>query len=120
MLARERFKSGTNIFAQKYSRGYTMKQHFDNQTVFENPILCVTLLGDAELRMSNDAHGGQERGFPLVPGTVYVLSGDARYKWKHGVLHDVTATTGRIALICRVVKEQYIESRRGQGAYFSY
>lgn len=59
-----------------------IRMHIDNTYVF-GPVVCsFSFLSQAPMIFMK---GGGEAKVPLAPGSLAVLTGDARYKWCHGI-----------------------------------
>ena len=79
----------------------------------QEAILSLSLEGEGLLRMHLD---GRVREITLARGTLFVMTGDARHKWKHELPPSGVAAR-RTALIVRPVKRKYLKKGR---APFSY
>jgi alkylated DNA repair dioxygenase AlkB len=72
-------------------QGIGISPHIDLPTRYEDGIVGVSLLGSTVMDFSLvDPASNQEQmaySIRLRPGDVYVLSGDARWKWSHGIAY---------------------------------
>ena len=101
-------------FVQRYEPGQGgLKPHFDHRWMFQEAILSLSLEGQGLLRMHR---GGDSVDITLARGTLFVMTGDARHRWKHELPPDGVAAR-RTALIVRPVERGYL--RKGR-APFSY
>lgn len=73
-----------------YASGQGIHQHFDSLTAFQEEIVMITIAGTCEMTFDlpqanvtslADVH----QGVFLRPGSVVVLRGDSRFKWRHGI-----------------------------------
>ena len=85
------------LIINKYEKGQGISPHIDHTKYFGDVIMCITLMNPViAIFMRN----GQEVEVDLEPGSAYVMSGDARYKWTH----QMRQTKGtRISLTYRTV-----------------
>ena len=101
-------------FVQRYEPGQGgLKPHFDHRWMFQEAILSLSVEGEGLLRMHR---GGRVKSVTLARGTLFVMTGDARHKWKHELPPSGVAAR-RTALIVRPVKRKYLKKGR---APFSY
>ena len=101
-------------FVQRYEPGQGgLHPHHDHRWLFQEAILSLSLEGQGLLRMHR---GGRVKSVTLARGTLFVMTGDARHRWKHELPPDGVAAR-RTALIVRPVKRKYLKKGR---APFSY
>lgn len=93
--------------------GGGLPPHFDNQHLFGPVVLSLTLEGEAQLDMVHSQTGSVSR-FTLLPGTLYAMTGRARYKtssdglpgWMHGLpLPSREGATRRTSLVFRTLRQ---------------
>jgi len=102
-------------FVQRYEPGQGgLEPHFDHRWLFQEAILSLSLEGQGLLRMHR---GGRVKSVTLARGTLFVMTGDARHRWKHELPPDGVAAR-RTALIVRPVERGYLK-KKGR-APFSY
>ena len=90
------------------SRGNgSLRPHIDSPLVFGKAILSLTLEGVGVLRMARQ--GRSTRNIKLERGTLFVLTGDARYKWTHE-LPASGVESQRTALIVQPVRRRFLHS----------
>ena len=63
--------------------GQYIHAHTDNTTQFGPVIACVTLGNGVEIIFTRPKH--QSFKIYVEPNSVYIMSGDARYFWKHAI-----------------------------------
>ena len=68
-----------------YDSGCGIEPHIDLKDVFSDVVAGLTL---GSTRVMELTRRGRLVSVLLRPGDLYVLSGNARYKWKHGVPHQ--------------------------------
>jgi len=97
-----------------------LDRHFDNQKLFQEVLLSLTLEGTAELEMVA-AKDGTKESFRLRAGTLYAMHGSARYGsserrrgWKHGLPPPAAGSGQRTSLIFRAVVPRYVYDGRGR------
>ena len=67
----------------KYQPGVYFSSHFDSKKRWEEFIVGVNLNSDAELYFTKK---GNSSVSVIVPSrSIYVLSGESRYNWRHGI-----------------------------------
>ncbi len=85
------------LIINKYEKGQGISAHVDHTKYFGDTILCITLMNPVTAIFTKNK---QEVMIELEPGSVYIMSGDARYKWTH----QMRQTKGtRISLTYRTV-----------------
>ena len=65
-----------------YNPGQGISKHFDKIT-FGNVIGCFTLLGGATMIFRNRNNNKDTYSIYTKPNSLYIMSGDSRYKWTH-------------------------------------
>ena len=58
--------------------------HFDSIDCFDDFIVCLSFLSEAVINFKN-IETNEIKQLLLKPKSLLILSGDARYKWKHGI-----------------------------------
>jgi alkylated DNA repair dioxygenase AlkB len=101
----------SNIFGDKLPPNqciineYLKKQHINAHTdslKFGPVIVTVSLLGDTHYVMDLSSDLPPIK-FSVEPGDVIILSGDARYKWRHGTTGNLDKDYRRISVTLRHV-----------------
>jgi alkylated DNA repair dioxygenase AlkB len=81
------------VFDQQIDNEYTKKQgiahHLDRVDLFDSVIVSVSNGEFCVLEMIH-SKTGQVRRFFVPPRALYVMSGDARFVWKHGISKNVS------------------------------
>ncbi|KAI8803853.1 hypothetical protein BJ742DRAFT_776721 [Cladochytrium replicatum] len=77
------------MIANYYMPGDGLKAHIDLPHKFDDGIIVVSLLGSVEMQFTFSGQDG-ENDVPTVavylePGDLVCLSGEARWKWMHGI-----------------------------------
>lgn len=67
-----------------YRPGQGITPHIDLPHRYEDGIVGISLGGSAVMDFTR---AGEAHSVLLRPGDVYVLSGEARYQWKHGIAY---------------------------------
>lgn len=67
-----------------YRPGMGITPHIDLPHRYEDGIVGLSLVGSTVMDFTRD---GEVLSLLLRPGDVYVLSGEARYDWKHGIAY---------------------------------
>ena len=65
----------------KYEPGQGIGAHVD-VTTFDDYICCFTLGSGTEMVFTK---GANKRSLYVSPGSLYIMSGEARYRWKHAM-----------------------------------
>lgn len=71
------------LIINKYLSGQGIASHIDHTTNFGPVIACLTLGSGVEIQFTRPKH----ESFKIYtePNSLYIMSGDARYFWKHGI-----------------------------------
>jgi alkylated DNA repair dioxygenase AlkB len=67
----------------KYEPGIYFRAHYDSKHRWEEFIVGVNLKSEAELYFTKK--GCETIIKKIPPASIYILSGDSRYKWRHGI-----------------------------------
>ena len=67
----------------KYEKGVYFTSHYDSKKRWEEFIVGVNLNSEAELYFTKK--GNNSISFVIPPRSIYVLSGESRYEWRHGI-----------------------------------
>lgn len=71
------------LIINRYLPGQSISPHTDHTTKFGPVIACLTLGSGVEIQFTRPKH----ESFKIYtePNSLYIMSGDARYFWKHGI-----------------------------------
>lgn len=67
----------------KYSPGVRFNAHYDSKHRWDEFIVGVNLKSEAELYFTKK--DTKTVSIKIPPRSIYVLSGESRYKWRHGI-----------------------------------
>ncbi|REC61015.1 hypothetical protein DRF65_18460 [Chryseobacterium pennae] len=98
------------VIINEYEPGQGISNHIDCVSCFEDIIISVSLLSSCVMQFSKDR---EQQEILLQPRSLLLLSGEARYHWKHGikaVKNDKWSDTiiprkRRISITFRKIKE---------------
>jgi alkylated DNA repair dioxygenase AlkB len=72
------------LIINEYVPGQGIFKHIDRTEYFGPIIICVSVGNQIDIEFSR--FGGIDKEIVKVkPGSMYIMSGDSRYKWKHGI-----------------------------------
>ena len=66
-----------------YLPGVRFNAHYDSKHRWEEFIVGVNLKSDSELYFTKK--DTKTHSVIIPPGSIYILSGESRYKWRHGI-----------------------------------
>lgn len=69
-------------------RGSSIDQHFDDFWLWGERLVTLNLLSDTVHTMTIDSSPNTEVRIPIPRRTLLVVSGPARYEWKHGIRRE--------------------------------
>ena len=75
-------QSFDQVIINEYEPGQGISNHIDCVPCFEDIIVSVSLLSSCVMQFSKDS---EKHEIILNPRSILLLSGDARYLWKHGI-----------------------------------
>ncbi|ORY80761.1 hypothetical protein BCR35DRAFT_90912 [Leucosporidium creatinivorum] len=101
-----------------YRPGMGITPHVDLPHRYEDGIVGVSLVGSTVMDFTHD---GEAHSLLLRPGDVYVLSGEARFGWKHGIAYREEdwisdETGGELFLLKRRMRMSITLRRMKEGA----
>lgn len=70
------------VIINEYEPGQGISGHIDCVPCFEDIIVSVSLLSSCVMQFSKN---GERQEILLQPRSILLLSGEARYSWKHGI-----------------------------------
>lgn len=108
------------LIVNEYMVGQGIHAHTDKTHCF-GPVVCsLSLLSSCIVEMSNPTTKGKKKPVLLERRSLLVLTGDARYIWKHGIEGESYDVFGgveykrkkRISLTYRCMIEEYLDKQR--------
>ena len=81
-LLKEEKSSFDQLLINEYLSGQGIAAHTDNIKQFGPIIACITLGSGVEIEFTKD---GVTQYIYVQPNSLYIMSGDARYVWKHEI-----------------------------------
>jgi ribonuclease HI len=79
-------------------------KHIDHKKLFKDKIVCITIGSGADMIFRND---GESVTVKTEPGSYYMMSGDARWKWTHEMPKRYLESP-RYSITFRIVEQQYV------------
>ena len=93
------------LIINEYKPGQGIANHIDHVKYFGPIIICFTIGSGVIINFTKDS---LEKKIYVEPGSMYIMTNDARYKWKHGIkkaLYDNGSKRGtRYSLTFRSIK----------------
>jgi alkylated DNA repair dioxygenase AlkB len=89
----------TEVYINKYERGQKLRQHFDHRSTFEEQIFGISCLSDVVM---NFTEGYINKQVTIPNRSLYIMTDDSRFFYKHGIRNPVTET--RISVTLRTVR----------------
>ena len=80
----------SQMIVNEYTPGQGISSHIDNVHHFGDTVACLTVGGGAAVEFSRE--GFEHHRFYANHRSLYVMTGDARFKWKHGIAMRKTDT----------------------------
>jgi alkylated DNA repair dioxygenase AlkB len=71
------------LIINQYLPGQGIAAHIDHTARFGDKIACVTIGSGIEIEFTR---GAEKKTIYVEPNSLYVMSGEARYKWKHEII----------------------------------
>lgn len=98
------------VIINEYEPGQGISNHIDCIPCFEDVIVSISLLSSCVMQFSR---GDEQQEMFLKPRSILLLSGEARYNWKHGIkaikndkwLNTLIPRTRRISITFRKIIE---------------
>lgn len=87
------------LIINEYTPGQEIAYHTDHPVQFDDIIACITIGQSVPIMFRN---GNDIRKLDIAAGSMYIMTGDSRYKWKHHLKNN--GTTNRYSLTYRKVK----------------
>ncbi len=73
------------LIINEYKPGQGIYHHIDHVKYFGSIIICITVGSGIGMEFIKSDDSNQKKTIYVQPGSLYIMSGDARYKWKHGI-----------------------------------
>lgn len=77
------------LIINRYIPGQGISAHTDHVRQFGPIVVCITVGSGIEMEFTK---GTEKINFYVEPNSLYIMSGDARYKWRHAILPRKTDT----------------------------
>lgn len=87
------------LIINEYTPGQQIAYHTDHPTQFDDIIVCITIGQSVPIMFKNEE---KTKKLNVISGSLYIMTGDARYKWKHHLRNN--GETNRYSLTFRKVK----------------
>lgn len=95
------------LIINKYTHGQGIFDHIDHIKYFGSVIICITIGSGVIINFKND---NIKKKIYVEPKSLYIMSGESRYIWKHGIkknLYNVGKKKGlRYSLTYRTINEE--------------
>ena len=88
-------------------RGSAIDPHFDDAWLWGNRLVTINLLSDTNLMLSRDSTPEIQVAVPLPAKSLLVVSGEARYIWKHAIHHE-DIRRRRLAMTFRELSSEFM------------
>lgn len=97
------------VIINEYEPGQGISNHVDCVPCFEDVIISISLLSSCIMQFSRDK---EQQEIFLQPRSILLLSGEARYNWKHGIkaikndkwLNNVIPRKRRVSITFRKIR----------------
>jgi alkylated DNA repair dioxygenase AlkB len=73
------------LIVNEYIPGQGIAPHIDCEPCFEGTIISISLGSTCQMDFYSKDNHKEKKDILLKPGSLLVLSGEARYKWLHGI-----------------------------------
>jgi alkylated DNA repair dioxygenase AlkB len=77
--------SPDQIIVNEYLPGQGIANHIDCEPCFNDTIISLSLISSCVMDIINKDYPSRRVEMLLPPGSLVVLSGEARYRWTHGI-----------------------------------
>ncbi|KAI9476234.1 MAG: hypothetical protein EXX96DRAFT_576315 [Benjaminiella poitrasii] len=78
-----------HLLINEYNPGQGIMPHVDAPTLFGSAILSLSLLSDCIMKFTSTINDDESVDVVLPRRSLAILSGDARYKYKHGISKEL-------------------------------
>ena len=93
-------KTFEQLIINEYKPGQQIAYHTDHIKQFGPVIACITIGKSVPIKFK---YGTIEKSVEIEPGSMYIMTGDARYKWQHSLKN--TSESNRYSLTYRTVNK---------------
>jgi len=73
------------LIINEYKPGQGIFPHVDHQKYFGDNIVCLTVGSGTTIDFINKYDSSKKKSIYVDTGSLYIMSGDSRHKWKHGI-----------------------------------
>jgi alkylated DNA repair dioxygenase AlkB len=73
------------LIINEYKPGQGIHPHLDHVGYFGAIIVCITIGSGVSMDFTKIEDPTKKKTIFVQPSSLYIMSGDARYKWKHGI-----------------------------------
>jgi alkylated DNA repair dioxygenase AlkB len=73
------------LIINEYTAGQGIYPHVDHVKQFGDVIVCITVGSGIGMEFIKNDDSTKKKTIYVQAGSMYIMSGDARYKWKHGI-----------------------------------
>eukprot|EP00026_Physarum_polycephalum_P016595 Phypoly_transcript_17538.p1 GENE.Phypoly_transcript_17538~~Phypoly_transcript_17538.p1 ORF type:complete len:253 (+),score=37.12 Phypoly_transcript_17538:23-760(+) len=95
-----------NIYTK--AKGDSVYFHTDHRGMFNDIVMCVSLLGDCDFQMKSIKDPKLPVvSFPFPKRAAVIMTRKARYEWRHGIPNDALKDEKRISITYRELKSDY-------------
>ena len=77
------------LIINEYKPGQGIAAHIDHEKFFGPIIICLTVFSGTEINFINKFNDLDVKTIRVEPRSLYIMSGDARYKYKHEICHRI-------------------------------
>lgn len=88
------------LIINEYKPGQQIAYHTDHPTQFGSVIACITIGQSVPIKFKKDT---QEKTVDVQEGSLYIMTGESRYSWKHSLIND--GDNNRYSLTYRFVNK---------------
>jgi alkylated DNA repair dioxygenase AlkB len=96
-----------HVLLNIYSPGEGCVPHTDEVHFWNEWVIGVSLHSDCIMRMSYNPYHGFQVDVPLPRGSVYILTGQARYVWQHAIIGS-SIRQKRYSITLRSIHSHYL------------
>jgi len=112
------FNSADHVLLNIYQPGEGCVSHTDEVRFWNEWVIGVSLHSDCIMRMSYHPHSFFQTDVPLPRGSVYILTGQARYVWQHAIIGS-SITRTRYSITLRSIDHRYLPYKAKKFSEFS-
>lgn len=98
-------KRYTGLFVNEYKSTDKLRFHFDDRQFFKEWLFGLSMLCPCYLSFKKPEQEASEAIHILIPDkSLYIMSGDARYKYQHGIIKGNILGDRRVSITVRGIK----------------